>query len=392
MGKLTINKAKGLPPGLHHDSRTLYLLVKPSLNKSWVQRLTINGRRHDLGLGAFPLVTPERARRIAATNRLAVLDGKNPLAEKRKIQTPTFREAAAKTHETLRPRWRSEKVAKNWKQILENHAMKQLGHLPVDQIERADVLRVLAPIWTAKPETARRVRRFIRQTLEWAQDSGFIRHNVAGETFGVALAPMPAVRKNMRSLPYVDIPAAVETIRKSPASMAAKACFEFVILTACRSGEARLARWSEINLDDRLWTIPASRTKTNREHRQPLSDQAVAVLKNIQFLRDGSGLVFPSPVKIGKPLSNMSLTKLLRDNGLADRAQVHGFRASFRTWASERTNADHAVMELSLAHAVGNATEQAYARSDLLAKRRSLMEKWGAFVTGKPVAKVVAIR
>ena len=165
-----------------------------------------------------------------------------------------------------------------------------------------------------------------------------------------------------------------------------------MILTACRSGEARLAQWSEINLEERLWTIPASRMKQGHEHRQPLNDQAIAVLKSMQALRDESDLIFPSPVRKGNSLSDMTLTKVLRDNNLADRATVHGFRSSFRTWASERTSADHAVMELCLAHAVGSAVEQAYARSDLLAKRHILMDQWGTFVVDSTYEKVVQLR
>ena len=298
--------------------------------------------------------------------------------------------AAKKTYVALRPRWRNEKVAKNWIQQLERHAFKRLGDIRVDKIGREDVLGVLTPIWTSKPEAARRVRRYIKATLSWCQANGYVETNFAGEAIDGALPSMPSVKAHFRSLPYTDIPRAVEIIRSSRASLAAKACLEFVILTTCRSGEARLAQWSEIDLDARLLTIPAARMKQGREHRQPLNDQAISVLKNMQALRDESDLVFPSPAKRGKPLSDMSLTKLLRDNGLADRATVHGFRSSFRTWASERTNADHAVMELCLAHAVGNAVEQAYARSDLLDKRRTLMRRWANFISGDE-GKVVVL-
>ena len=154
-----------------------------------------------------------------------------------------------------------------------------------------------------------------------------------------------------------------------------------MVLTACRSGEARAATWSEIDEYARLWVIPAGRMKTGADHRQPLSDAALDVLAEARKLDDGSGLLFPSPARRGRPLSDMSLTKVLRDTGLAERATVHGFRTCFRTWASEKTNADHAVMELSLAHAVGSAVERAYARSDMLDKRRRLMGQWGRFVT-----------
>ncbi|MXY14485.1 MAG: tyrosine-type recombinase/integrase [Proteobacteria bacterium] len=392
MGKLTIAKSRAITePGMYHDSPTLYLYVAPGGSKSWVQRITIDGRRHDLGLGGFPLITPEHARRRAAVNRLEVADGKDPLAEKRKAKAPTFKQAALKTYETLRPRWRNDKVAKNWMQQLDRYVFQRFGNMRVDRIGRADVLSILTPIWNTKPETARRVRRSIRSTFSWCQANGFVDINYAGEVIDGGLPTMRALRKNLRALPYQELPEAIETVRASGASRAAKACLEFTILTACRSGEARHAVWSEIDLDERLWTIPAERTKIGREHRQPLSEQAIAVLQDVRDLQDDSGLIFPSPYKKGNPLSNMALTKVLRDNDLADRATVHGFRASFRTWASEKTNADHAVMELSLAHTVGSSVEQAYARSDLLAKRRRLMDQWGAFATGDTAGKVVQL-
>ena len=168
----------------------------------------------------------------------------------------------------------------------------------------------------------------------------------------------------------------------SGASLAAKLCFRFLVLTATRSGEARGAVWSEINFDTREWRIPASRMKAGVEHRVPLSGAALTVLEQAQILRESSGLIFPSSVKQGTPLSDMALTKVLRTTGLAIRTTVHGFRSSFRDWAAECTNTAHAVMELSLAHKVGSAVEQAYARSDLLAKRRRLMEQWAAYITG----------
>ena len=193
---------------------------------------------------------------------------------------------------------------------------------------------------------------------------------------------MPAVRAHFRALPYRKVGAALEVIGGSRASLAAKACLRFVVLTACRSGEARNALWAEIDVEAREWRIPASRMKGGAEHRVPLSDAVVTLLELVRPLRDRSDLVFPSPTKLGKPLSDMTLTKVLRDTGLADRAVVHGFRTSFRTWASERTSVPHAVAEMALAHTVGSAVERSYARSDLFEKRRGLMDQWAAYVTG----------
>lgn len=393
MGNLSVAKVRGIKkPGRYSDGGTLFLNVTPSGGKNWIQRITIEGRRRDLGLGGWPVVSLEKARRKAFENRVSVADGKNPLAEKHKEKTPTFREAAKRTHEALSPRWRNEKVRKNWWQILERHAFQRLGDMPVDKVGREDVLSVLSPLWAAKPEMARKLRRGIKATLASAQSHGYLEVNVAGEAIDGALPSMPSVKANFRAMAYSEVPEAVEIIRASRASMSAKSCLEFVILTACRSGEARHAAWNEVDFDSRTWRIPASRTKSGREHRQPLSNQALAVLEAVREIADGSDLIFPSPLHRGRELSPMTLTKVLRDCNLADRAVVHGFRSSFRMWASEETNADHAVMELSLAHQVGDATERAYARSDLYEKRRRLMEQWGRFVAGGEAGKVVELK
>ena len=265
-----------------------------------------------------------------------------------------------------------------------------LGDMPVDTIGREDVLRILTPIWTSRPEIARKLRSRVRAVLSWAQAHGHVEHNAAGEGIDGALPVMPAVRAHFRALPYPDVGAALDTIDGSRASVSARACLRFLVLTACRSGEARGATCAEIDPEAREWRIPASRMKGGAEHRVPLSEAATAALEAVRSLRGPSDLVFPSPQRPGRPLSDMTLTKVLRDTGLAGRATVHGFRTAFRTWASEKTNADHAVMELCLAHHVGTAVERAYARSDLLAKRRRLMDQWAAFVTGGS-AKVVRL-
>ena len=283
----------------------------------------------------------------------------------------------------LKPRWRNDKHADSWMQTLERHAFPALGGLSIDRIERADVLAVLTPIWGTRPETARRVRPRIRAVLRWAWAHGFITENVAGEAIDGALPAMPAVKAHLRALPYRDVAAALDTVEASRASPSAKACLRFVVLTACRSGEARLAKWDEIHSEAREWRIPGSRMKAGIEHRAPLSDAALAVLERVRSLRDESDLIFPSPARPRRPMSDMTLTKVLRDTGLADRATVHGFRSSFRDWAAEQTDAPHAVMELSLAHTVGTAVEQAYARSDLLARRRRLMRQWADFLVSE---------
>lgn len=391
MGKLTITKVKSITrTGLHGDGGTLYLSVAPGGSKSWIQRLAIDGRRRDIGLGGFPLVSLAEARERAFDNRRRARAGGDPLAEKRKARVPTFREATLKVFEANKPRWRNGHHTKSWLQTLERHAMPHIGDMSVDRIGREDVLRVLTPIWGTRIETARRVRQRIRTVLAWAQAHGYIAgDNAAGEGIDGALPAMPAVKEHFRALPYNEVPDALRIVEESGASLAARLCFRFVVLTAARSGEARGVTWDEIDLDARLWIIPSSRMKAHVEHRVPLSRAAAEVLEQAQTLDDGSGIVFPSPLKRGKALSNMSLTKVLRDNKLADRTTMHGFRSSFRDWCAE-TNKPRELAEAALAHTVGGV-EGAYFRSDLLSKRRRLMDQWAAFITTSDTKKVVQI-
>ena len=380
---LTAAKTKVLSePGMHSDGRGLYLRIAKGGSKGWILRISIDGRRRDIGLGGYPSVPLAKARQLAESHRLAVAEGRDPLAEKRRAKVPTFAEAAAKVHEANLPRWRNGKHTDQWINTLRTYAFPTIGKMPLDRIERRDVLAILSPIWTSKPETARRVRQRIRTVLKWGQAHGYVEHNTAGDGIDGALPPMPRVKAHFRALPYVQIPAALETIDESPAGLAAKLCMRFLILTAARSGEARGATWDEIDLDAREWRIPASRMKGGVEHRVPLSDAALEVLCEAKPLKDEHGIIFSSPRKRGSSLSDMALTKVLRDCGLAERATVHGFRSAFRDWASERTDAPHAAMERALAHAVADAVEAAYARSDLLERRRALMAEWARFVTG----------
>lgn len=392
MGKLTLRAIKeATRPGRYGDGGTLYLYVTPGGSKCWVQRITIDGKQRDIGLGPWPVVTLAEARDLAIDNRRAVRRGADPLADKHRAKVPTFREAAKQTFEANRARWRNAKVASNWLQQLERHAFPKLGHRRVDAIDREAVLSVLTPIWTAKPEAARKVRQRINATLRWAEAHGFIDHNPAGGTIDGALPAQPSVREHLRALPYREVGAALATIDESGASDAAKLGLRFLVLTAARSGEARGATWAEIDMEAREWRIPGARMKAGQEHRVPLSESALAVLERARELRDGSDLVFPSPRRPGRELSDMTLTKVLRTTGLAERATVHGFRSSFRDWAGEQTSAPHHVMELSLAHAVGSKVEQAYARSDLLAKRRDLMNRWADYLTGSTGRRVVQL-
>ena len=370
-------------PGRFSDGGGLHLYISKAGSRSWVLRTTIYRRRRDIGLGGFPAVSLALARQKAAEFRAAIAAGRDPLVDRDSPQVPTFRDAASTVHEANRPRWRNAKHADSWLQVLERHAMPTLGNFPIDRIGRAEVLGVLTPIWTSRQETARRVRQRMRTIFRWAMAHGFIESNPAGEAIDGALPPMPKVKAHLRALSHQEVGEALRTVDDSQASIPSKLCFRFLVLTATRSGEARGATWDEMDVHARVWRIPPQRMKAGQEHRVPLSSQALDVLEAASVLRDGSGLVFPSPLKPGAPMSDMTLTKVLRSTGLAERATVHGFRSSFKNWTLEETDAPWAVSESALAHILGNSTEQAYARSDLFERRRALMQQWADYLTAQ---------
>ena len=379
---LSATRAKAFrEPGRYSDGGGLHLYISRAGRKSWVHRITIDGRRRDIGLGGFPTVSLASAREKAADNRAAVAAGRDPLAEKHAPAMPTFREAARTVHEANKPRWRNARHVASWMQTLERHAMPTLGNMPIERIDRAEVLKVLTPIWTTRPETARRVRQRMRSVFRWGMAHGFMETNPSGEAIDGGLPPMPKVKAHLRALPYREVGSALETVEASQASMPAKLCFRFLVLTAARSGEARGATWDEIDPEDQVWRIPSERMKAGTEHRVPLSAQALELLGEASALRDEADLVFPSPQKRGSAMSDMTLTKILRSVGLAEHATVHGFRSSFKNWTLEQTDTPWAVSEAALAHTLGNSTEQAYARSDLFERRRALMQKWADYLT-----------
>ena len=261
---------------------------------------------------------------------------------------------------------------------MERYVLPAIGHLPVSEISRQQVLAILTPIWTSRRVTARKVRQRIRKTLARAQAHGYVDINVAGEVIDGALPAMPAKAAHHRAPDYADVAAILAAVGTSQAAQATRLCFRFMVLTAARSGEARGAAWTEIDRQRAEWRIPGHRMKSGNPHVVPLTDSAVRVLDDAEQVRDGSDLVFPSPARPGQPLSDNTLSKLLRDLGVD--AVPHGFRAAFRTWAAEMTNAPHAIMELALSHVAGDAVERAYSRSDLRRKRRRLMQRWSAFL------------
>ncbi|MDE2880358.1 MAG: tyrosine-type recombinase/integrase [Acidobacteriota bacterium] len=375
-------------PGWYGDGRGsggLSLRVKRTarghLAKSWGQRITVDGRPRNLGLGSWPHVSLAEARQKCVLNLLARQRGELVTGRKRSI--PTFEQAVEKVIAIHSAGWKDgSRSEKDWRATLRDYAMPRLGRLRVDRIKAPDVMAVLLPIWNEKRVTARRVRQRISAVMLWAIAQGYREDNPAGAAVGAAL-PKNGIRpQHLAALPYAEVGGAIATVRGSGAYPAAALAFEFLVLTACRSGEVRGARWEEVDLEAREWRIPAKRMKTNREHRVPLSGRALAVLEEAQALADGSGVVFPS--ERGRALDGAAIVRLVRDLGIG--AVPHGFRSSFRDWAAECTDAPREVCELALAHVNSDRVEAAYRRTDLFERRRALMEQWAAFLAGSDAA------
>ena len=369
---------KASKPGRYYDGNGLFLKIDPSGAKRWGQRLVIHGRQRTLGLGGCALVSLAEARQAALENRKIARAGGDPLARRHISETPSFEAAAATVIDLHRHGWRNEKHAAQWEATLRGYVFPRLGQRSVADITTADVMAVLMPIWSEKPETARRVRQRISTVMKWAVAQGYRADNPAGDAIGAALPKHNGnAKRHHRALPHGEVAAAIEVVRGSGAGIAVKLAFEFLVLTTARSGEVRLATWDEIDRDAATWTVPAARMKAGPEHRVPLSERALAILDEAQALADGSGLVFPG-TRTGKPLSDMTLSKLMRDLGLD--AVPHGFCSSFRDWAAECTNAVPAIMEAALAHTVRDKVEAAYNRTDLFERRRALMNQWAAYL------------
>ena len=389
MGRLTEPTAKALSRhGRHGDGDGLYLNIAPSGSKSWVQRIVIHRRRRDIGLGPYPAVSLDRARSIAQENRSAVAQGRDPVAEKRLERgairnpapsIPTFSEAAARVIELRRPTWSNPKHAAQWQSTLQTYAFPLIGNKAVDGITSADVLEVLSPIWTGKPETASRVRQRMETVMDWAVAQGHRLDNPAGRSLLKVLPKTQRVKEHHQAFPHLLIPELVRQVRGSTANISTKLAFEFLILTASRSREVREAEWSEIDWQWATWEIPASRMKGRRPHLVPLSTGAVDMLWQAWELNGGRGLIFPA-ARSGKPASEMVFGALLRR--LKIPAVLHGFRTSFRNWAAECTPTPWAVAEEALAHNIGNSTEAQYPWSGPFRERRALMQVWSDLVTG----------
>lgn len=379
---LNARKVETAGPGRHGDGRGLFLYVKPSGARSWVLRYQVQGRRRDLGLGAFPDVSLAIARDRAAEARRLIAEGEDPITKKQQAKPKTFREAALELIESKRPGWKNAKHAAQWAATLESYVFPKIGAVQVAKIETADVISTLTPIWAAKPETANRVRQRIEAVIDYASALGIRSGDNPARWRGHLdhLLPKPKkIRavKHHPALPHAQI-AHFMTDLAQREGVAARA-LAFTILTAARSGETRGMTWGEVDLGAKVWTIPAVRMKAAKEHRVPLTDAALALLGQRAKGPDDA-LIFGSEAKPGKPISDMSMTAVLRRMERDD-ITVHGFRSTFRDWAGETTSFPREVIEAALAHGIKDKAEAAYARSDLFDKRRTLMEAWASIVS-----------
>ena len=380
---LTVAKVRTLTkPGAYTDGNGLTLRVDARGGKRWIQRVSIDGKQRNIGLGGWPTVGLAEARETALANLQSIRHGQDPIAKRQRAReetqrpaAPTFRQAAERVIELRRPTWSSDRHANQWTESLTNHAYPEIGHKSVDEVTPADTLAVLTPIWTEKAETATRVKQRMEVIFDWCIVQGWRSDNPAS-AIARALPRRPRLKQHHPALPYAEVPAAIQKVRDSSAETATKLAFEFMLLTAARTGEVRGMKWEEVDLDGATWTIPQQRMKARREHRVPLTDRAIEILIESHALGK-SGYVFPSKRDAAQPMSNMAFEMLLRRLDIG--GTPHGLRSAFKDWSIE-TGQDWATSEAALAHKLGNSLESAYARTDLFEKRRNLMQQWAYFV------------
>lgn len=382
-GKLTKKLVENLGPGRHGDGNGLYLVVDPSGARRWIVRVVVKGQKNkkgaplrtDFGLGGADLVSLPQARDRALEYRRMAKQGLNPRFNAQR-ETPTFEEIAQQVHIDRMPTWKNAKHGQQWINTLRDYAFPKIGRMPVDSIDQPEVLMCLSPIWTEKYETARRLAQRIKIVLDVAKSKGLR----SGENPVTAIKDagvLPKVVKkpaHHNAMRWQDIPAFYADL-SGRSAMAAKALM-FTCLTGSRTGEVLGMRWSELDFEARPWICPAVRMKTGDDHRVPLTNEMLTIIEPLKAME--SAFVFEGQ-KRHRPLSNMAMLMLLRRMGV-EGITVHGFRSTFRDWASEVSNAPREVAEMSLSHKVGSDVERAYARSDLLDKRRALMERWTRFV------------
>ena len=383
-GKLTKKLVENLGAGRHGDGNGLYLVVDPSGARRWIVRVVVKGQKNkkgaplrtDFGLGGADIVTINQARERALEYRRMAKQGLNPRFNARQ-EVPTFEEVAQQVHIDRMPTWKNAKHGQQWINTLRDYAFPKIGRMPIDSIDQPEVMMCLAPIWTEKHETAKRLAQRIKVVLDVARSKGF-RSGENPVTLVKEAQVLPKVKvkvKHHKAMAWQDVPAFYADLMSRNA-MAANA-LRFTCLTGSRTTEVLKMRWEELDFDAGVWTCPEERMKGNEEHRVPLTAQMLEIIEPLKALK--SDFVFEGQ-KRNHPLSNMAMLMLLRRMGV-EGVTVHGFRSTFRDWVSETGKGQWEVAERSLSHKVGSKVERAYARSDLLEKRRALMDEWSQFVT-----------
>jgi len=382
MAKLSALQVKNAKPGRHADGNGLYLLVRPSGSRSWVLRAQVNGKRQDLGLGSTSLLTLAEARAKAFDTRKRLKMGEPPHPQPREpLRVPTFEEAARRCFDALKAGWSNKNHKANWIGCLEAHVFPLIGRKPVDAVNSLMVRDVLAPIWLKIPETARRILQRIGTVLDFAHIQGWRPEEASLRSVRKGLPRQPSTDNHFEAMPYEQTPAFVARLLSLPET-AGRDALLFTILNACRSGETRLSVWPEFDQAATIWSVPGERMKMKKSHMVPLASASITILKRRWLLRvDDEGLVFS---KSGtKPLSDMTLTKVLRDMGYPT-TTVHGFRSSFTDWAAEQTDFPKEVVDKALAHKLPDKVEAAYRRTDFFERRRKLMCDWARFLIPDP--------
>lgn len=375
-------------PGRYADGNGLYLVVEKSGARRWLQRIVVCGRRRDIGLGGYPAVSLQKAREIAGANRALARAGGDPIAirrEARKMQ-PTFAVIAKQVHEARKAGWKAGgKHIDQWINTLTTYAFPVIGKKPIDQVTTADVLKILEPIWHTKRETAKRVRQRLEIVFAYAKTANLRTGGNPAVGVDDALGKQVHIVKHHEAMPYPEVPAFVRWLRGASSTEVVRLSLEFLIITFTRSDDVRSALKEEVDFTARTWTIPPQRGKTGRRtgkaHIVPLSDRAVAILRSAWELSPTSPLIFP-PDSGAETISENTYVEVLRSAGSS--ATAHGFRSSFKDWASEETRHEHFVVEAAMNHQIPNRVEAAYRRGLLLAKRAVLMADWASYVeTGK---------
>lgn len=381
---LTVLKVRTARCGRHADGRGLYLVVRPSGSRSWILRMQYKGVRRDFGLGPAHDVSLSDARCLAIELRKMVRSGKDPVKERglRRASVPTFEMVTRRCYEAMKKGWKDRRNA-SWISSFENHVFDEIGAKRIDNIDSAQVLKVLEPVWLEKPDTARRILQRIGTVLDYAHIKGMIPEEMSLRSVTRGLPRQTRQVTHRAAMPYAEVPAFLQKLARQEPSVGRDA-LQLTILTAVRSNEARFATWEEFDLDAAAWSIPAERMKMKQPHVVPLSAPALALLRRIHQEQEALGelrsdsMLFSATRR--KPISDTTMLKAIRDMKI-DTVTVHGFRSSFTDWTAECTQIPKEIADKALAHRVPNAVEAAYRRTDFFDKRRVLMAKWAEFLT-----------